>query len=214
MTVLPSQARTPPTPGARGRKRRAQVMDIAATMFEDRGYHETSMESIAEAVGVRKASLYYYFASKDDLLVEIHQEMINLILDKQRDRVDAAELSSSEMLLAIMTDLISLMESHPGHLRIFFEHFRELPAETRREIAGKRDGYRDMLITVLEDGREAGEFTFDDSFLTAMLILGMCNWTYQWFDPNGAVSAKALARLFYRQAVEGFGTMELRARLK
>jgi AcrR family transcriptional regulator len=213
LSVLPNQPKTLATPGVRGRKRRAQIMDIAARLFEDRGYHETSMEAIADAVGVRKASLYYYFTSKDDLLVEIHQEMIDLILDKQRERVAAGELSPSQMLLAIMTDLISLMESHPGHLRIFFEHFRELPTEIQHEIAGKRNEYREMLITVLDDGREAGEFAVDDSFLTAMLILGMCNWTYQWFDPAGRVSAETLAKLFYRQSVEGFGTAALRAQL-
>jgi hypothetical protein len=98
------------------------------------------------------------------------------------------------------------MESHPGHLRIFFEHFRELPPDTQREIAGKRDEYRDMLITVLKDGEQAGDFAFDDVFVTAMGVLGTCNWTYQWFDPSGPVSAPRLAEIFHQQALAGFGT--------
>lgn len=187
---------------SKGQKRRIQIVDVAATLFHERGYHETSMEAIAEEVGVRKASLYYYFTSKDQLLVEIHQDMIDLIVEQQLSRA-AGGSAPTDQLLGIMTDLIRLMESHPGHLRIFFEHFRELPAEIRHEISEKRDQYRALLMDVLEAGRSNGEFTFEDSFLTAMSILGACNWTYQWFRPGGLRSAEEVAAYFHQQVLVG-----------
>ena len=191
-----------PKKSTRGEIRRAQIVDVAAGLFEDRGYHETSMEAIAEAVGVRKASLYYYFTNKDQLLVEIHQEMIDLIIDQQLERAKGG-LTAGEQVLGIMTDVITLMESHPGHLRIFFEHFRELPPDVREQIAQKRDRYRQLLIDVLEQGRTDGEFEFESSFLTAMSILGVSNWTYQWFRPGGERSAADVAHYFYNQVRGG-----------
>lgn len=194
---------TTDAPLTRGQKRRIQIIEVAAELFNKRGYHETSMDAIAEAVGVRKASLYYHYASKDELLVEIHQDMIELIIEKQETRAQAGDLSPTDQLLAIMTDLIELMESRPGHLRIFFEHFRELPEAVRTDIAAKRDHYRGLLITVLERGRDAGEFEFEDTFLTAMNVLGTCNWTYQWFRPDGPRTAAETAEYFHAQMLRG-----------
>lgn len=186
-----------------GTARRAQIRRVAAELFDASGYRETSMDDIAAAIGVKKASLYYYFPGKDRLLVELHEEMIDLIISQQQERVEAGELSHQQMLLAIMTDLVRLQETHPGHLKIFFEHFRELPAEVRASVRQKRDHYRDMLITVLADGKEDGSFADIDVELTAMAVLGMCNWTYQWFRPGGRLSAAEVANYFWSQILAG-----------
>ena len=186
-----------------GTARRAQIRRVAAELFDASGYRETSMDDIAAAVGIKKASLYYYFPGKDQLLVELHEEMIDLIISQQQERVDAGGHTNQQMLLAIMTDLIRLQETHPGHLKIFFEHFRELPPEVRASVRQKRDRYRDMLITVLSEGREDGSFGDIDVELTAMAVLGMANWTYQWFRPGGRLGAAEVAQYFWSQILNG-----------
>jgi len=186
-----------------GGERRKLIMKVAAELFDSRGYSETSMETLAQQVGIRKASLYYYFPGKDALLVEMHQEMIDLILDAQQRRLDEGDRGPRDLLLAIMTDLVSLMETHPGHLRIFFEHYRELPGPVRKEIAGKRDRYQLMLVDVLDRGVAEGEFHVEDTRLTALAVLGMCNWAYQWFRPGGGRSAAEVARYFYDTLLGG-----------
>ncbi|MET9084924.1 TetR/AcrR family transcriptional regulator [Streptomyces sp. NPDC004237] len=188
-----------------GEQRKEQIMKAAADLFDTRGYQDTPMEAIAQQVGIRKASLYYYFPSKDALLVQMHQEMIDLITDAQQRRLDEGGLGPRELLLAVMTDLVSLMETHPGHLRVFFEHFRELPEEVRDEIAAKRDRYLQMLVDVFERGVVEGEFRVADPRLSALGILGMCNWTYQWFRPGGKRDAADVARYFYDTLLRGIG---------
>ncbi|MCU1482978.1 MAG: transcriptional regulator, TetR family [Subtercola sp.] len=180
-----------------GSKRRSQVREVAAGLFDTLGYRETSMEAIAAAVGIRKASLYYYFTAKDDLLVEMHEEMIDLILRQQQARLDEGKLSWKEHLLGIMTDLISLQETHPGYLRVFFEHFRELPEAVQGPIQAKRDRYGEFVVEVIRNGIAAGEFRDTDPGLTALCILGSCNWTYQWLRPDGKLSAAELAEAFW-----------------
>lgn len=180
-----------------GTARRAQIRRVAAELFDAQGYRETSMDAIADAVGIKKASVYYYFPSKDQLLVELHEEMIELIISAQEARVGDPAYPPRRMLLAIMTDLISLQESHPGHLKIFFEHYRELPEPVRTSIAAKREHYRQLLITTLRDGVASGEFRGLDPEFTAMAVLGMCNWTYQWFRPGGRLTAEQVAEGFW-----------------
>ena len=188
---------------ARGAQRKLQIVEAAANLFERRGYHETTMDLIAANVGIRKPSLYHYFASKDEILVVIHEEMINLIIATQEDRVAAGELTPDQMLRAIMTDLVSLMETHPGHLRIFFEHWRELPEDVATSTSRKRDHYQQLLVDVLEAGVAEGRFRIADTKLASFAILGMCNWTYQWFHPGRGFSAAQVADAFWRFFVEG-----------
>ena len=96
-----------------------------------------------------------------------------------------------------MTDLVTLQETHPGHLKIFFEHYRELPEPVRTTIADKREHYRQLLIQTLRDGVTAGDFRGIDPEFTAMAVLGMCNWTYQWFRPGGTLTAEQIAERFW-----------------
>jgi TetR/AcrR family transcriptional regulator, cholesterol catabolism regulator len=98
-------------------------MKVAADLFAARAYEETSMEAIAQQVGIRKASLYYYFSSKDDLLTKMHQERLEPIIYAHHRRVDAGDLDARGLLLAMMTDLVSLMEIHP-YVRAIATPFR------------------------------------------------------------------------------------------
>jgi AcrR family transcriptional regulator len=187
----------------RARDRRAQILNVATGLFDSDGYHATSLEQIAAAVGVAKASLYYYFKSKEDLLVALHQEMMVLLLDRQAELMADGTLSCEDVLRGIMHDIVGLMESHPGRLRIFFEAYRELPASVRAEISGQRREYRQSLAKLIGQGIEAGEFRDRDPELTSLAILGMCNWTYQWFRVDGTHDAAEIADNFHELVMAG-----------
>ena len=73
-----ADGRRPITSRMTGDARRVQIREVAADLFDRSGYRDTSMDKIAEEVGIKKASLYYYFPSKDRLLIEMHDEMIEL----------------------------------------------------------------------------------------------------------------------------------------
>ncbi|MDT3443884.1 TetR/AcrR family transcriptional regulator [Pseudofrankia sp. BMG5.37] len=183
--------------------RRAQIMKAAGDLFERRAYQEASMEAIAQHVGIRKASLYYYFSSKDELLGQMQQEMIEPVINAHQSRLSEGALDSRGLLLAMMTDLVSLTETHPGHMRIYVERHRELPELIRGKIAEQTDRYRGMLVDVLGRGVAEGVFTVADPNLTAMAILGMCGSTYQWYRPGGKCTAPEIAQYFYHILMTG-----------
>lgn len=183
--------------------RRREIAERAAELFDARGYHSTSMEDIAESAGLRKPSLYHYFKSKDEILFEIHSEMIELILARHEARLAGGVDSYGRELHGLMKDLIELMETHPGHLRIFFEHYRELPARYKPTIRARRERFRGFVSAAISGGIESGEFVETDVEMATLAILGMCNWTYQWLRPNQGHTAAEVADAFWEFAMRG-----------
>jgi AcrR family transcriptional regulator len=191
------------TSGGAGNPRRAQIIEVAAELFDRRGYHETSMQSIAEGAGIRKATLYYYFRSKEEILVDLHETLMGIVIGRQLDRLAAGDLAPREQLRAMMRDVIGLMESHPGYLRIFFESYRALPLDVRRSVSAQRSRYRQMVTDVVLAGKKEGEFGDVDPELTSIAVLSLMNWTYQWFRRSGPLSAEEVADRFWQMLLDG-----------
>jgi TetR/AcrR family transcriptional regulator, cholesterol catabolism regulator len=186
--------------------RRAAIAEMAARLFDERGYHSTSMEDIAENVGLRKPSLYHYFKSKDEILFYVHNRMIDLILDRHERRRSAGVESSGSTIRSMMRDIIELMETHPGHLRVFFEHHRELPEDYQRMIRTKRNQFRQHVSDVIRQGIADGEFRDVDVDLTTLAVLGMSNWTYQWLHPGSPHSVERVTDHFWEIFMRGVST--------
>ena len=195
--------RRPITSRMSGDARRAQIREVAADLFDRSGYRDTSMDRIAEEVGIKKASLYYYFPSKDRLLIEMHDEMIELIIASHEARMEAGTATASDLLRGMMTDIISLQETHPGSLRVFFEHFKEIPEPERTRVTERRAVYERYLREQLQRGMDEGEFKSLDIRFATFAILGMANWSYQWFRPGGTATAEQVAAAFWTMLSEG-----------
>jgi AcrR family transcriptional regulator len=162
------------------------------------------MEAIADAVGLRKPSLYHYVKSKDDILVLIHREFMELVFVRAESPGRSA-LSARQQLVEVMADILGLMGTHRGHVRVFFEHHRELPPKPKRQIALERDRYARMVADILSAGISAREFRPVDVRLASLAVFGMCNWAYQWYDPEGGLAPRDIAQTFGEYIVEGIG---------
>jgi AcrR family transcriptional regulator len=171
------------------------IVDRAAELFDRDGYARVSVADIAAAVGIRKPTLYHYVESKEEILALIHQEFMTLVFDAGRSRADQ-DLSPADAVRATMADILRLMETHRGHVRVFFEHHRELPESERRRIAGERDRYAAGVRTILAAGVQCGAFRAVDLDLTTLALFGMCNWAYQWYEPGGKLSPDQVAGFF------------------
>lgn len=103
-----------------------------------------------------------------------------------------------------MRDIFSLMVTHRGYVRVFFEHHRELPSEARRYVAAQRDCYESLVRSAIAAGQARGTFAADvDTKLTSLALFGMCNWAYQWFNAQGHHTADEIAETFWRLLLKG-----------
>ena len=192
---------TPKSP-AGANHRRAQIIESASRLFDQVGYYPTSMDDIAQAVGIAKPSLYHYFRSKDAILLGIHQEFIALLLSRQAERGKPSDGAVAPQLYEVMLDILNLMHTHRGHVRVFFEHHRELPPEVHDLANQGRDTYFNSVVQLFEVGVDKRQI-HGNPRLSAMALFGMCNWAYQWYDPEGPLSPEDVAQSFHDILLNG-----------
>jgi AcrR family transcriptional regulator len=186
-------------------ERRQQIISVAAGLFDEGGYANTTMDDIAGEVGVAKPTLYHYFPRKDDILHAIHEEFIDLLISRHENR-SGRGLRPEQLLLEAMADILELMDTHRGHVRVFFEHHRELPAEARGPMRIKRDRYEKIVEDLIREGIELGVLRQTDAHLATLATFGMCNWAYQWYHPGGQLRSREIAYQFWNYLIYGLGT--------
>lgn len=168
--------------------RKTQITAVAAQLFNDRGFHETSMEDIAQAVGIKKPTLYHHVESKAQIVAWIHDECVASVGPPLEGYL-ASDMTPAQILRQVAIDIYSLLDDRPGYLRVYFEHHRDLDAHSRERTAQKRDEYWANVRKTIERGNETGDFRVTNPTLASMAFFGMCNWGYQWYRPGGSRSA-------------------------
>lgn len=183
-------------------ERRNDIIREAAALFNARGYYNTSMEDIAEAVGLRKPTLYWYVSRKEEILYIIHDRIVDNLTERHLARVNTG-LSNAEMLKAAMHDLLAQIPEFPGYISAFHETYRELNGDMQAQIKVKRDRYFHMIIDVIQQGMDDGEFRQGDAKSLSLAFFGMSNWVYRWYDPNGPLSLDQIADRFWDILMNG-----------
>lgn len=183
-------------------ERRELIVATAAELFDDAGYTHVTMGDIATSVGLAKATLYHYFRSKDEILLAVHEEFIGLLISRHDARQGRGAAPES-LLLEVMADVLGLMQTHRGHVRVFFEHHRELPEEARRELRAKRDRYERSVQELFVAAQRAGTFGDLDPRLSTLATFGMCNWAYQWYRSGGRYTPREVAEQFWTLLLRG-----------
>lgn len=178
------------------RKRRAEVLDVAARVFHEKGYDATTIQDIADELGVLKGSVYYYISSKEDvlfeLLEEVHQAALKAVLEAVERDGDPLQ-----KIQAFVETLSSFNAEHRVRMGILLHDFRSLSKERRREIVRERDRYDRMLRELLGEGQEQGIVCPDlDPKLAALAVMGMINTIYQWYRPAGGWKAQNIGSFY------------------
>jgi TetR/AcrR family transcriptional regulator, cholesterol catabolism regulator len=163
--------------------RREELTREAARLFAERGFHGTSMDALAQALGVQKGSLYSLTGSKQELLFETMRSGANgfhAALDAVPDDAPAIE---------------RVREALRGHLRVvaeqldvatvFTREWRYLEGAYREEIVAERRRYEERWRGLFRDGVDSGDLRTDlDVGATTLLVLSAANWAYTWLEPG------------------------------
>jgi AcrR family transcriptional regulator len=183
--------------------RRGEVVAAAARVFADRGYRATSMNEIAEAVGLSKAGLYHHVRSKEELLVQLYEE--GLAEQLAAERAIVAEGLGPEQTLRRLLEARVVHACHNLQLqKIQSEEEAELPAELMGTVQRHRRQRARLLVDVVTEGIARGEFHPSVSPRIAVItMLGAVNFVYKWYDPAGGRPAEQLAAEIAEYLVSG-----------
>jgi AcrR family transcriptional regulator len=193
---------------ARPRRRKPElsregILEVAADIFREKGYRATNLQVVADVFGVRRPAIYYYFKNKSDILVEIHNRLLDALM-AQLDEIEATDLPANEKFAGVITGQVRLFADNIAELAVFIENETELPRpEYQRARKEKRD-YTERLEALYRQGVEEGVFADLPPRLAVFAISGMTNWMYRWYDPAGTYTPEELGAFFLRLAQGGY----------
>lgn len=174
---------------------REQILQAAAQIISRKGYHAASMQDIAQAVRLQKASLYHHVSSKQDILLALLDQALDLLIANMLE-VMALPLPADEKLrLAILAYLENMLAHRELASVLLLEH-RSLQPEFRARHTPRRDRFERLWRELIQEGLERGLFACCDPALAARYLLGVLNWTITWYRPEGTLSPGEIADQF------------------
>lgn len=163
--------------------RREELSRAAARLFAERGFHGTSMDALAQALGVQKGSLYSLTGSKQELLYETLQEgarAFHAALDAVPDAAPAVE-----RVRAALRGHLRVVAEQLDVATVFTREWRYLEGASREEFVGERRRYEQRWRALFRDGVESGDLRTDlDTGAATLLVLSAANWAYTWLEPG------------------------------
>lgn len=180
------------TPSIGFLQRRAEIIDVATNVFQAKGYDSGSLDDVAEALDLRKASLYYYVHSKAELLYLVFDRAITVALNSLEQPAHSA-LAPRDRLEHLLAHQIRVIAGDTSLFSVFFDQRPHLEGSYAQEIALKERRYLHIFAKAIEEASSSGVIASVDPRYGAQLILGMANWTYKWFD-EGRDNADELAK--------------------
>lgn len=181
-------------------RKQKRVLDAAAVVFADRGFHRASVRDVVAEAGMSLAGLYHYFPSKAELLHEIAVRAFDSLLA----RLDAAPPGTPrERLATLVHNHLSFFLSRPAEMKVLVREAECLPEPLEAEVAEKKRRYYQRchdILRELDGGRRAEE----DLRLATLALFGMLNWTYSWYRPERDGSPERLTGRMLALFLDGF----------
>jgi TetR/AcrR family transcriptional regulator, cholesterol catabolism regulator len=189
-----------------GVPRAEQVYAAALRLFREKGYHATSMQDIAAAVGLYKGSLYHYIGSKQDLLVQVFDRaMGELLVEVEGIAADTSLAPSTQVRLIVLAHVEAVCGNLDA-LTVYLHEWRALAGDAFGTVRAQSERVTLLLSEIVGRGVKLGEFDTPDVAIATLGMLGMCNWLCHWYRPGGRLSPAEIAALFADLMLDGLKT--------
>src|SRR5436853_7205275 len=203
MKLSSSQAERRPSgyPRRRYLARRLEILRAAGREFRVRGFAETGMRDIAAAAALSPANLYNYFRGKHEILFFCQDNSLDRMiaaLEKSRRMRSSATTKLRMVIVSHLRCVLDEVEGSAAHLLT-----TTLPPRQQRNLVAKRDKYEAGVRNLIVAGMRSGEFAPCDAALAGRAILGGLNWSVQWFNPEGPLTAAEIAERFADYLIRG-----------
>ncbi len=179
-----------------------KIFAQAVRIFKEKGYHATSVQDIADAVGLQKGSLYHYISSKEELLLKIFERSTGALTQRLQEIRDSDHSPTEKVQHAIAAHLVALTTQLDLYT-VYLSERRVLTGRIHSQVRTEAERTARLLEQIIQEGIDSGEFREIDSKMAAHAILGMCNWLYQWYSPTGRLTAEQIASIFSDLVIHG-----------
>lgn len=185
-------------------RRQQDILKVAARLFAERGYERTTLEMIADELGLSKPSLYYYVKSKEDILADLFQEIFQRILERVQTDVSpdlSPEVQLHHLIIAYVTHACIYPEG-----RILFLYESYLLSICNPELHDLRDRYQRQVEHAISEGMKQGRFRISDAKLATLAVVGALHAIPLWYMPDGSLSPREIGEYYARLLIGGLVT--------
>ncbi len=183
--------------------RRREIVEAAAHLFRKNGYASTSFNDIAAALGTDRATIYYYVASKKELLLEAVRDAVESVAKgalEIRKSNDSPPKKLHDLIVALLK---SYAENYP-HQYVYIQEGMAMHKEQDTHLFKLGQLYERCLVEIVEEGMADGSFRAGgDPKIIAYGILGALNWTHRWLNPRGRLASVQVAESFSDMFLQG-----------
>ena len=185
---------------------RQEILRTAARLFQQQGYDATSMNDVAAALKLSKGGLYHHFQSKDEILFDIMSHAMDITEERVINAARRVEGAEERLRTLIRLHIEVVLSPEDREITVMLHENHPLPPTLRRKINGRKKDYVHFVENLVADvQRQRNSTSQVTPRAAAFALVGMINWIYQWYRPDGSLTGDALVRqytdLFFRGAV-------------
>ena len=182
---------------------RQEILRTAARLFQQRGYDATSMNDVAAALRLSKGGLYHHFQSKDEILFEIMDHAMEITQERVLNPVRSIADPEERLRALIRLHIEVMLSPRDREITVMLHENHPLPPALRKRINARKKEYihflESLMAEVQENGRKKASHPLKGKVsprAAAFALLGMINWIYQWYKPEGDLQAPDLIPQF------------------
>jgi AcrR family transcriptional regulator len=171
---------------------RDSILDAAAQVFRQKGFHGASMTDIAEAVNLQKASLYHHVSSKQEILLALLERALEMLTDHIAAIV-RQDAPAAEKLRRMIRAYLQALSEYPDLASVLLFEHRSLDRKSHARHVPHRDRFEGLWRDVVSQGMREKQFKGPDPGLTVRALMGTMNWTLTWYRPDGPLRMESIA---------------------
>ncbi|MBN8842597.1 MAG: TetR family transcriptional regulator [Sphingomonadales bacterium] len=181
--------------------KRAELVEIAGRQFKNNGFRATTLAEIGHKAGLDRATVYYYFGSKEELFRECLRVGVDENINECERIANDSDLSPAQRLRGVINQLMSAYDQHYPHMYVYIqEEMNRIAGEKStwaQQIVSQTRKFERIVMSLISELIERGEMRSDIPVsVAANAVFGMLNWTHRWYQPGGAHPAREVSEGF------------------
>jgi len=183
---------------------RQEILRAAARLFQQQGYDATSMNDVAAALKLSKGGLYHHFQSKDEILFDLMNHAMDITEERVINPVKAVADPEERLRMLIRRHIAVVLSERDREITVMLHENHPLSPTLRKRINARKKDYVHFLENLIAEVQRArGSKGTVSARAAAFAVLGMINWIYQWYSPDGSLQEESLAQQYTEILFQG-----------